>query len=95
VVCPGFHRERDLPTGGAWLGTHEKALPDGVRHHEFGNICAIYFEKPGGMAKVRGWTSLEGPYHGFLITHNEQIGISDYYTIEGMDGASVYGPTSS
>jgi homospermidine synthase len=88
-IAEGIYQPAEL----GW-GTHEKALPDGVRHHEFGNRCAVYFEKPGGMVKVRGWTPLEGPYHGFLITHNESIGISDYYTIEGVDEVPVYRPTS-
>ena len=31
--------------------------------------------------RVRSWTPLEGPYHGFLITHNEAISIADYFTV--------------
>ncbi|MBV8870379.1 MAG: homospermidine synthase, partial [Acetobacteraceae bacterium] len=35
---------------------------------------------------------LEGPFHGFLITHNESISIADYYTVR--DGDAVrYRPT--
>jgi homospermidine synthase len=30
---------------------------------------------------VRSWTPLEGPYHGFLITHGESISIADYLTV--------------
>jgi homospermidine synthase len=75
-------------------GTHEKRLPDGAHHHEFGNKCSVYFEKCGGSVKVRGWTPLEGPYHGFLVTHNESIGIADYYTLEDSDGNVSYRPTS-
>ncbi len=41
---------------------------------------------------MRSWTPLEGPFHGFLITHNEAISIADYYTLQ--EGATVrYRPT--
>jgi homospermidine synthase len=41
---------------------------------------------------VRTWTPLEGPFHGFLITHGESISISDYFTLR--DGTKlVYRPT--
>ena len=41
---------------------------------------------------MRSWTPLEGPYHGFLITHSEAISIADYFTIaEG--GEARYRPT--
>jgi homospermidine synthase len=36
---------------------------------------------------VRSWTPLEGPYHGFLITHGESISIADYLTLK--DGAGL------
>ena len=42
--------------------------------------------------RVRSWTPLEGPYTGFLITHNESISIADYLTVR--DGGAVrYRPT--
>jgi homospermidine synthase len=41
---------------------------------------------------VRSWTPLEGPYHGFLITHGESISIADYLTIRDGDQAR-YRPT--
>src|SRR3546814_6976706 len=38
------------------------------------------------------WTPLEGPMHGFLVTHNESISMADYYSVK--DGATVaYRPT--
>ncbi|WP_321573521.1 saccharopine dehydrogenase C-terminal domain-containing protein, partial [Geminicoccus flavidas] len=37
--------------------------------------------------RVRSWTPLAGPYHGFLITHNEAISIADYFT--SRDGSKV------
>jgi homospermidine synthase len=36
---------------------------------------------------VRSWTPLEGPYHGFLITHGESISIADYLTVR--EGGTV------
>ena len=41
---------------------------------------------------MRTWTPGEGPFLGFLVTHNESISIADYYTLR--DGAAVnYRPT--
>ena len=41
---------------------------------------------------MRSWTPLEGPYIGFLITHNESISIADYLGLR--DGDQVrYRPT--
>lgn len=34
------------------------------------------------LAKVRTWTPTEGPFHGFLVTHNESISIADYFTVK-------------
>ena len=47
--------------------------------------AAIYLLRPGAATRVRSWTPLEGPYHGFLITHNESISIADYLTVEDGD----------
>jgi len=41
---------------------------------------------------VRTWTPLEGPFHGFLVTHNESISIADYLTLR-EDGVVRYRPT--
>ena len=40
---------------------------------------------------MRSWTPLEGPYHGFLITHSEAISIADYLTVDA--GGERYRPT--
>ena len=34
---------------------------------------------------MRSWTPLEGPYHGFLITHGKSISIADYLTLKEGD----------
>ncbi len=87
----GFVGEGCQPAELGW-GTHEKVLPaDGLRH-DFGCGAAIYLMRPGASTRVRTWTPMAGPLHGFLITHNEAISIADYYTVMN-DGAVAYRPT--
>ena len=87
----GFVGEGCQPAELGW-GTHEKAMPaDGFRH-AFGGGAAIYLMRPGASTRVRTWTPIAGPLHGFLITHNESISIADYYSV--MENGSVtYRPT--
>jgi homospermidine synthase len=87
----GFVGEGCQPAELGW-GTHEKTLPADARRHEFGGGAAIYLMRPGASTRVRSWTPLEGPFHGFLITHNEAISIADYYTVL-KDGVPRYRPT--
>jgi homospermidine synthase len=87
----GFVSEGSQPAEMGW-GTHEKALPPDGARHEFGCDAAIYLNRPGLTTRVRTWTPLEGPFHGFIITHNESISIADYFTLR--EGESVtYRPT--
>jgi homospermidine synthase len=87
----GFVGEGNQPAELGW-GTHEKVLPEDGRAHTFGCGAAIWLNRPGAATRVRSWTPLEGPFHGFLITHNEAISIADYYTL--AEGATVrYRPT--
>ena len=73
-------------------GSHERQLPaDGVRH-ETGSRAAIYLNRPGASTRVRSWTPLTGPMHGFLITHGESISIADMLTL-GDPGSPSYRPT--
>jgi len=89
----GFVSEGGQPAEMGW-GTHEKALPaDGARH-DFGCDAAIYLNRPGLLTRVRTWTPLEGPFHGFIITHNESISIADYFSLR-HGGRVVYRPTVS
>ena len=44
------------------------------------------------IVQVRTWTPKAGPFHGFLITHNEAISIADYFTVK-KEGKAVYRPT--
>jgi homospermidine synthase len=87
----GFVGEGCQPAELGW-GTHERALPADGRHHEFGCGAAIYLNRPGAATRVRSWTPMEGPFHGFLVTHNEAISIADYFTHEG-EGGELYRPT--
>ncbi len=87
----GFVGEGCQPAELGW-GTHEKALPADGRHHDFGGDAAIYLLRPGASTRVRTWTPMAGPLHGFLITHNESISIADYYSVVEA-GAVRYRPT--
>jgi homospermidine synthase len=87
----GFVGEGCQPAELGW-GTHEKTLPaDGFRH-DFGGGAAIYLMRPGASTRVRTWTPMAGPLHGFLITHNESISIADYYSVTD-GGVIAYRPT--
>ena len=87
----GFVSEGGQPAEMGW-GTHEKALPPDGARHKFGCDAAIYLNRPGLLTRVRTWTPLEGPFHGFIITHNESISMADYFTVrEGRK--VVYRPT--
>ncbi len=82
----GFVSEGSQPAELGW-GTHERHFPTDGRRHDFGSGAAIYLLRPGAVTRVRSWTPLEGPYHGFLITHGESISIADYLTVR--DGNTV------
>jgi homospermidine synthase len=84
----GFVSEGSQPAELGW-GTHERHFPPDGRRHDFGSGAAIYLLQPGAATRVRSWTPLEGPYHGFLITHGESISIADYLTLR--DGDTVLG----
>jgi len=87
----GFVSEGSQPAELGW-GTHERHFPEDGARHDFGSGAAIYLLRPGAGTRVRSWTPLEGPYIGFLITHNESISTADYFTLR--DGDTVrYRPT--
>jgi homospermidine synthase len=76
----GFVSEGCQPAELGW-GSHEKTFPADGGRHAFGNGAAIYLNRPGAGTKVRTWTPLEGPFHGFLVTHSEAISTADYYSV--------------
>jgi len=87
----GFVSEGRQPAELGW-GTHEKLIPhDGVLL-DSGNARAVILLRPGASVRVRTWTPLEGPFHGFLVTHNEAISLSDFLT-EWKDDNPVYRPS--
>lgn len=89
----GFIGEGCQPAELGW-GTHEKELPPLGARHEEGCGSAIYIERPGASTRVRTWTPTEGKFHGWLITHNESISLSDFLTIpNGAGEAATYRPT--
>ncbi len=87
----GFLSECVQPAELGW-GTHERHWPQDAHHHEFGEKCAIYLERPGASIRVRTWTPSCGPQHGFLIPHAESISIANYLTLKDKDDI-CYRPT--
>jgi homospermidine synthase len=88
----GFVSEGSQPAELGW-GSHERNFPRDGRRHDFGSGAAIYLQQPGVATRVRSWTPLHGPYHGFLITHSEAIALADYYTVR-KDAQVLYRPTA-
>lgn len=87
----GFVSESLQPAELGW-GTHERWMPSDARTHEAGCRSAIYLLRPGAATKVRSWCPTPGAQHGLLVTHNEAISLSDYFTVR-ENGAVVYRPT--
>lgn len=87
----GFVSEGMQPAELGW-GTHEKGLPKSGRRHSFGCRSAIYLERPGANTRVRSWCPTLGPQYGRLVTHNESISISDYFTL-GPKNKPLFRPT--
>src|SRR5580698_6341961 len=87
----GFVSEGQQPAELGW-GSHERNFPRDGRRFDFGGGAAIYLSQPGVATRVRSWTPLYGPYHGFLITHGESISIADYLTLR-KDAQVLYRPT--
>ncbi len=87
----GFVSEGLQPAELGW-GSHEKKMPPEGRSHKKGSKAGIYLERAGANTRVLTWTPSAGAHFGFLVTHNEAISISDYYTLR--DGKKVtYRPT--
>jgi homospermidine synthase len=88
----GFIGEGLQPSELGW-GSHERHFPADAARHGYGCDAAIFLDRPGAATLVRSWTPLEGPYHGFLITHGESISITDHLTLREDDGEVRYRPT--
>lgn len=87
----GFIGEGSQPSELGW-GSHERHWPHDAHQHSFGCQSAIYLERPGASIRVRTWTPMAGPFHGFLITHGESISIANYLTFK-KDEEVLYRPT--
>jgi homospermidine synthase len=87
----GFVDEGLQPAELGW-GSHEKHFPADAGRHGFGSDAAIFLNRPGIGTRVRSWTPLEGPYHGFLVTHAESMSIADHLTLR-ENGKVIYRPT--
>mgnify|MGYP003329148718 CR=1 FL=1 len=88
----GFYEEGVAPAELGW-GTHEKWMPANAHTHETGCGAAIYLMQPGANTRVRTWCPTRGAQYGFLVTHNESISISDYFTVRDTSGKAIYRPT--
>lgn len=88
----GFLSEGMQPAELGW-GTHEKWMPANAGVHQAGCGSAIYLRRPGADTRVRSWTPTAQAQFGLLVTHNELISISDYYTLREDDGTVIYRPT--
>lgn len=87
----GFVGEGCQPAELGW-GSHERHFPADGRRHDHGCRAAIWLARPGASTRVRTWTPLAGPIHGFLITHSEAISLADYFTV-GSGDSPDYRPT--
>ena len=76
----GFISEGLQPAELGW-GTHEKKMPKEARSFKSGSKAAIYLERAGANTRVLTWTPTAGAHFGYLVTHNEAISISDYFTV--------------
>ena len=88
----GLLSEGYQPAELGW-GTHERRLPRRGRRHDHGPGHGIWMDRPGGDTRVRSWVPGVGPQLGLLVTHNESLSITDYYTVREEDGRVVYRPT--
>ena len=80
-----------LPSELGW-GTHEKWMPKEAHYYPEGCKAGIYMDSPGMNVLVKSWCPTLGPQFGFLITHDESISISDFFTVREGDKV-VFRPT--
>ncbi|MCL4141422.1 UNVERIFIED_CONTAM: hypothetical protein GTU68_028129 [Idotea baltica] len=76
----GFIAEGFQPAELGW-GTHETWFPENGRRPTTGCMAGIWLDRPGAITRVHTWCPTPGPQFGYLVTHNEAISISDYYTV--------------
>lgn len=76
----GFISEGFQPAELGW-GTHETWFPENGHRQDDGCLAGIWLDRPGAITRVHTWCPTPGPQFGYLVTHNEAISISDYYTV--------------
>ncbi|MGX1100773.1 homospermidine synthase [Amorphus sp. MBR-141] len=87
----GFISEGFQPAELGW-GSHETWQPDNMHSQAEGCQSARFMLQPGANTRVRSWCPTPGAQYGFLVTHNESVSISDYFTVgSGLD--PEYRPT--
>ena len=74
------------------FGTHERWMPENARRHSYGAKAGIFLPQPGANTRIRSWCPTPGPQYGFLVTHNESISITDYFTLRDGDDV-IFRPT--
>ena len=87
----GFVSEGQQPAELGW-GSHEKWMPANAKTHSAGCQAAIYIMQPGANTRIYSWCPTPGPQYALLVTHNEAISISDYFTV-GQGAKPEYRPT--
>lgn len=88
----GFISEGLQPAEMGW-GTHENWMPPNANVLTDGYGVALYMEQPGATTRIRTWCPTPGAQFGFLVTHNEAISITDYFTVPASAGQAGYRPT--
>ncbi len=88
----GFIAEGMQPAELGW-GSHEKWMPKNAKKQKKGNKAAIFLDQPGATTRVRTWCPTLGAQYGLLVTHNEAISISDYFTVRDKRGHVDFRPT--
>jgi homospermidine synthase len=88
----GFISEGLQPAELGW-GTHERWMPANAHRFDDPSVPVIFLEQPGADTRVRTWCPSHGAQYGFLVTHNESVSISDFFTLRGDDGSVEFRPT--
>ena len=88
----GFLSEALQPAELGW-GTHEKTFPTDGQRMADDHAPVIYLENPGARTRVRTWCPSKGEQFALLVTHNEAVSITDYFSVTDAKKLLVYRPT--
>ena len=87
----GFYEEGIAPAEMGW-GTHERKLPHDAWRHKEGPRNQICLERFGMNTFVRSRVP-SSEIVGMVIRHGEAFSISEFLTVKGPRGKSLYRPT--